>query len=281
MTPTSTTARRRAASIPDAVCAAAVEEARAAAVEETAPELVGDYLGVTAEDERTVTHRFAGTNPAYTGWAWAVTVTRAPRSKAVSVSEVVLLPGDDALLPPAWVPWSERLQPGDLGVGDVLPTAADDPRLEPGYAATGDEDTDQIAIWELGLGRPRVVSPEGRDDAADRWYSGDHGPQAPIALAAPAACRTCGFLWLLSGSLRQAFGVCTNEISPSDGTVVSLDHGCGGHSEAAVVPASAEAVAPVVDEVGYDVLDVISLRPHDHAPGSVDEVEPAEDLGHS
>ena len=41
MTPTSTTARRRTASIPDAVCAAAVEEARAAAVEETAPELLG------------------------------------------------------------------------------------------------------------------------------------------------------------------------------------------------------------------------------------------------
>ena len=41
---------------------------------------------------------------------------------------------------------------------------------------------------------PRVLSPIGRDDAVDRWYSGDHGPTAPIAEAAPAHCATCGFL---------------------------------------------------------------------------------------
>jgi len=286
VTPTAT--RRRITSTPDAVCAAAVEEARAAAAEEAAPGQVGEHLGVSAEDERTATHRFASEAPGYTGWVWAVTVARVPRSKAVTISEVVLLPGDGAILAPEWVPWSERLQPGDLGVGDVLPTAADDPRLEAGYAPTGDEDEDRVALWELGLGRRRVVSREGRDDAADRWYSGDHGPHAPIAQAAPASCATCGFLWLLSGSLRQAFGVCTNEISPSDGQVVSLEHGCGGHSEAAVVPSSLEAAHPVVDEVGYDVLDVVGRRPAGHTPGSVDAVTEedadaagAEDLGHS
>ena len=293
MTPTAT-ARRRTSTTADAVCAAAVDEARAAAAEEAAPAQVGEHLGVLAEDERVVTHRFACEDPAYAGWVWAVTVARVPRSKTVTVSEVVLLPDDGAILAPEWVPWSERLQPGDLGVGDVLPTAADDPRLEQGYAAIGDEDEDRLAIWELGLGRRRVVSREGRDEAVDRWYAGDHGPHAPIAVAAPASCATCGFLWLLAGSMRQAFGVCTNEISPSDGQVVSLEHGCGGHSEAAVLPSAAEALAPVVDEVGYDVLDVsdvVARRPAgpvEHTPGSVDE-EPgtgeaaaeAEDLGHS
>ena len=147
----------------------------------------------------------------------------------------MLLPGADALLAPAWVPWSERLKPGDLGVGDLLPTRADDVRLQPGYASTG-EDADELALWELGLGRTRVLSPIGRDDAVDRWYSGDHGPTAPIAEAAPAACATCGFLTLMAGTLRQIFGVCTNEYSPSDGRVVSFDHGCGAHSEVAVIP---------------------------------------------
>jgi hypothetical protein len=28
----------------------------------------------------------------------------------------------------------ERIQPGDLGVGDVVPTAPDDERLVPGFA---------------------------------------------------------------------------------------------------------------------------------------------------
>ena len=290
MTPTAT-ARRRSTTSADAVCAAAVDEALAAAAEEAAPGRVGEHLGVLAEEERVVTHRFRCEDPGYAGWVWAVTLARAPRSKQVTVDEVVLLPDDGAILAPAWVPWSERLQPGDLGVGDVLPTAADDPRLEQGYAPVGDEDEDRVALWELGLGRRRVVSREGRDDAVDRWYTGDHGPHAPIAVAAPASCATCGFLWLLSGSMRQAFGVCTNEISPSDGRVVSLEHGCGGHSEAAVLPSAAEAVGPVVD---YDVLEVVDLtddadsRPAEHTPGSVDDeaatgedTAGAEDLGHS
>ncbi len=63
-----------------------------------------------------------------------------PASKTVTVDEVVLLPGVGALLAPAWVPWSARLQAGDLGIGDVLPTAVDDERLMPGYAAVGPHD---------------------------------------------------------------------------------------------------------------------------------------------
>jgi len=158
------------------------------------------------------------------------------------VVEVVLLPGSDSVLAPEWVPWSERLKPGDLGVGDLLATSPDDDRLMPGYQQTGDDDgVDAVAIWELGLGRRRVLSPIGRDDAADRWYSGNHGPSAPVAEAAPARCSSCGFWLLLPGALRQVFGVCANEYSPSDGRVVSVDHGCGAHSEAAVLP---EPIAP-------------------------------------
>jgi len=75
-----------------------------------------------------VSHRFATTEKGYRGWAWDVTVDRAPGSDDVTVAEIVLLPGEGALLPPPWVPWSERLRPGDLGVGDLLPTSADDDR---------------------------------------------------------------------------------------------------------------------------------------------------------
>ena len=64
----------------DEVAAEAVDVARAAAEQEAAG-LVGEHLGVEADDERVVTHLFATLDPAYRGWRWAVTLARAPRSK--------------------------------------------------------------------------------------------------------------------------------------------------------------------------------------------------------
>ncbi|HVB26601.1 MAG TPA: DUF3027 domain-containing protein, partial [Mycobacteriales bacterium] len=103
----------------DDVLAGAVESARAAVEAEAGPDLVGEHLGVVADDQRLVTHHFACTDRAYRGWHWAVTLTRVPRGRSASVDEVVLLPGEGALLAPEWLPWSERLRPGDLGVGDL------------------------------------------------------------------------------------------------------------------------------------------------------------------
>lgn len=234
---------------PDAVCLAAVERARAAAVDEAgAPEHVGEPIGHQVEAERTLTHLFACLAPGYRGWHWAVTLTRVPRGRTPTVSEVVLLPGDDALLAPAWVPWTERVQPGDIAPGVLLPTAADDPRLVPGYenvraAATAwDEPREAVAdlVADLALTRARVLSVEGQDDAADRWYSSAAGPTAEIAQAAPKPCRTCGFLVPLAGPLAGVFGVCANGVAPDDGKAVSLDHGCGAHSEIASPGRSAD-----------------------------------------
>ncbi|HEY0871218.1 MAG TPA: DUF3027 domain-containing protein [Acidothermaceae bacterium] len=259
---------------PDAVCAAAVDLARRAAQAVAGHQLVGDHAGVEADAERIVTHFFACTDRAYTAWRWAVTVVRAPRSKTVTVDEVVLLPGPDALLAPAWVPWSERLLAGDLGVGDVLPTAADDERLVPGYAAIGahdetdDVDTIDALVNELWLGRPRVLSEFGRLEAAERWYEGDRGPEAPIARAADLHCASCGFLVLMRGALSRVFGVCANEYAPDDGHVVSFDHGCGAHSEALVAQTeplrTPEAIDLDIDEIGGDggvaeVVDVVTV----------------------
>src|SRR4051794_18679954 len=153
----------------DDVAAAAVDEARAA-VEADEPGMVGDHLGVVADDARVVTHFFATKDPAYRGWRWAVTVVRASRSKTITVDDIVMLPGEEALLAPEWVPWSERLRPGDLGVGDLLPTAADDPRLAPAFLMTEDDEERGVAE-ELGLGRERVLSFEGRLEAVERWYA--------------------------------------------------------------------------------------------------------------
>jgi hypothetical protein len=150
----------------------------------------------------------------------------------VTVDEVVLLPGDGALLAPAWVPWEERVRPGDLGPGDLLPPQPDDPRLVPAYVLSDDPAVEAVA-FELGLGRSRVLSREGRLDAADRWHGGDHGPDTPMARQAPGRCGTCGFFLPLAGSLQAGFGVCGNEITEADGAVVSVEYGCGAHSETA------------------------------------------------
>lgn len=225
---------------PDSVTAAAVDIARAALVDEVSDSAVGSHIEVVAEDERVVTHYFECLHPGYVGWRWAVTVARVPRGRAVTVDEVVCLPGPDALLAPAWVPWSERITPGDLGVGDVLPTPVDDLRLVPGYTDADDlEGLDspsplQPGSWEIGLGRARVLSVTGRDQAAERWADA-RGPESPLAKSAPGACATCGFLLTIGGVMGQAFGVCGNVMSPADGCVVALDHGCGAHSEVATL----------------------------------------------
>ena len=248
----------------DAVCAAAVELAREVAVE-VAGGSVGDHLGVEADEDRVATHSFATTDPAYVGWRWAVTVARADGTDQVTIDEVVLLPGSGALVAPAWVPWSERVQPGDLAPGDLLPPKPDDLRLVPAYADPEAELASE-AFWELGLHRARVLSVEGRQDAAERWYDGDRGPFSAMARQAPGQCLDCGFRVALAGGLRALFGVCANAMSPDDGQVVSLDHGCGAHSETAVELTHGDTDAGMVVEDEELELVAVGPSPEDETP---------------
>lgn len=244
---------KKAKAAKDAVLANAREIARAALGDEP----VGDYRGFELDAERLGTHYFASTAPGYRGWHWYVTLSRIPRSRTATVCESGLLPGDESLLAPAWLPWSERLAPGDLAPTDRLPYVADDDRLEPGWVAgTGDAETDRLALRELGLGRERVMNRAAIDDAATRWYEGSHGPDTPGAKAAGASCATCGFVIPLAGSLGNLFGVCANQWSPDDGQVVALDHGCGAHSETDAASQGREWNQPElqVDEFNVDVV---------------------------
>ena len=246
----------------DAACLAATDVARAALIELVGEGDVGEHVGHQAEGERLVTHYFAAQHAGYRRWRWAVTLARAAHRREVTVDEIVLLPGPGAVVAPPWVPWRERVQAEDVAPGLLLPAEDSDPRLVPGYTGA-DEDPDESAVRavveELGLGRPRVLSPEGRIDAATRWYAGSHGPEAAVAQAAPAPCASCGFVVRVAGSLGNVFGVCANEYSPSDGKVVSFDHGCGAHSEARETATAASAAAnvpePAWDTIGYDDIE--------------------------
>ena len=312
---------------PDQACADAVDLARSAAEADAGPGEVGSHVGIEVEADRVVTHLFASLNPAYAGWRWAVTVARAARSKVVTVSESVLLPGPDSLLAPPWVPWTERVRPGDLKAGDLMPARSDDERLVPVVAIAGETgllDWDENDAWRLGedlgelpgegapdgqpgaeeapggeeaspgaSGQPRarsgtgrartrrrsgtrgrnrtpgllrparVLSATGRDETALRWYTSEQGPDSSLASAAPANCLTCGFFVRLSGPLGRVFGICANEYAPDDGKVVSVDHGCGAHSdgEAAASVAGPDLMTPTVDELGYDMLNTGATVP--------------------
>jgi hypothetical protein len=58
----------------------------------------------------------------------------------------------------------------------------------------------------------------------------------------------------MMGALRPMFGVCANEWSPSDGQVVSIDHGCGAHSEVDMEAPDPEVmVPPIVDDFDLDL----------------------------
>jgi len=230
-----------------------IDLARAAAIEEAGADAgVGDYLGARSEDSIASSASFAATDRGYRGWYWLVTLAVVDPARP-TISEVVLLPGDGALLAPAWVPWDQRVRAGDLGVGDLLPTTSDDDRLVPGYLDSDDPAVREVD-YEFGFGRVRVLGRQGRDEAAQRWHDGPFGPDDPMAQQAPGVCGTCGFYVRLEGLLGQAFGACTNEFSPADGRVVDVSYGCGAHSETVVdAPLISASTAAVVDEVTLEV----------------------------
>lgn len=251
ISPKASAGREKVLTSPEAIAAA-----RDALAELTNPANVGEHAGVVAEEDRLLTHAFECLLPGYLGWYWVVTLVRLPRSQRFSIDEMALRPGAEALLAPAWVPWADRLEPADVSPTDRLPYRADDPRLEEGFEATG-EDADQLADFELGLGRNRVLSAEGRDEAYARWYKGGHGPKTAGTRAARAHCSTCGFFIPMAGSARQLFGVCANEWSPDDGSVVSLDHGCGAHSETDTPKQRKmwDPSDPVVNEADMEIIN--------------------------
>ena len=251
------------------VLTGAADVARAAIVEGSGDKTVGDYLGVGYEDPASATHRFLADLPGYQGWQWAVVVASYPGADHATVSEVVLVPGPESLLAPEWLPWDQRIRPGDLSPGDLLAPPSADPRLVPSYVASGDPQVDETAA-EIGLGRRQVMSAWGRAGAAERWHEGEYGPQAQMAQSTKRVCRDCGFFLPLAGSLGAMFGVCGNELS-ADGHIVDFEYGCGAHSD---TPAPAGSGSPMYDPFDDGVLDV-SEKPAE-APAETAVEEPTE-----
>jgi len=93
----------------DTVLLAAADQARAALLEITPAATIGEVVGSKAEGEHVLSLFFATKLPGYPGWHWTVTMSRIDEESAPSVLEIEMLPGEDALVAPDWLPWSERL----------------------------------------------------------------------------------------------------------------------------------------------------------------------------
>lgn len=118
---------------PDAVLAAAADFARTA-VEGIAPaSQIGRHLGAKTEGDRVVTHLFESLLAGYQGWQWYAVLTRNSRSKVITVNELGLLPSEDSILAPEWVPWAERVRPEDAQDDEI----ADAETADAGAAVDG------------------------------------------------------------------------------------------------------------------------------------------------
>lgn len=122
--------------------------ARAALLEETPESTIGELLSETAEEDGSITLRFASSLPGYPGWVWTVSLAHLPGSEP-TVLEAELMPGDGALLAPDWVPWADRLAEykaaQDAAEAEAAAAAAEsgeDAADEAGASAADDDDLD-------------------------------------------------------------------------------------------------------------------------------------------
>jgi hypothetical protein len=81
--------------------------ARKAAVDFANSQSVGEFISVIDEGDNVSTYLFESKLKGYVGWHFSVSIFS--DGQDTSISEVNLMPGENALLAPNWVPWSERL----------------------------------------------------------------------------------------------------------------------------------------------------------------------------
>jgi hypothetical protein len=165
---------------PDALLAAAVDVARTA-VEGIAPaSQIGRHLAARSEGDRLVTHLFESKLAGYQGWQWYAVLTRNSRSKTVTVNELGLLPSEDSILAPEWVPWAERVRPEDARSEDEIlseshPEEGEDSGIDAAAegliaAAVADvvpEVADPEVRSEEGLPEPESSEPESAEFSAE------------------------------------------------------------------------------------------------------------------
>lgn len=136
-----------------------LDVARAAAVENAGEKAVSKFVELIDEGDGAFSFVFEARLEGYQGWLWSVTLFDSG-DEAPTISEVVLLPGEQALLAPAWVPWSERLADWKALQVELEAQAALDAQEAAENADGEDEDEDEMDDLE-------VVEVDEEDDEAE------------------------------------------------------------------------------------------------------------------
>lgn len=156
-----------------------------AALREITPEsTIGEPAGYSVEDDGVVSLRFANRLAGYPGWFWTVSLARVADAEP-TVLEVELLPGDDALLAPEWVPWAVRLseyQAAQAALAEAADAAGeesedlDDDVDEDDLDDDDDELDDEASILHAGdVDGVDIddLDPDGDDSDDDDFDSGE------------------------------------------------------------------------------------------------------------
>ncbi|MBF4554072.1 DUF3027 domain-containing protein [Corynebacterium sp. DSM 45110] len=195
---------------------------------------IGEHLAAIVEGDLVV-HRFRCHMAGYPDWEWVAVLASVPGTRAITINEVGLQAGKKATRAPEWVPYEDRVLPGDLGPGDTLPPRHDDERLSSWRELTTN------GGFPRNPEAAQTLSERGLKETVQRWRTGEYGPNSEFAEQASMMCRTCAF-YLPFNSVETNFGACTNEFS-ADGHVVHATFGCGAHS--ATKEQSESAASPV------------------------------------
>lgn len=153
----------------DTILAEAVDTARGALAEIAGVSEIGEHLGVTAEGERLVTHRFVSHKKGYQGWSWFATLARVSRAKSkdLTVCEVGIIAGEHSLLAPAWVPWADRLAKEEIEAAKAEEAGE-----------TSDEDTGTAASAERAETEPDAAVAEDSTSATEKQPESDEAEDA-------------------------------------------------------------------------------------------------------
>lgn len=158
--------------------------AKAAAVDASGAHAVGDWLETIDENDSTWSFLFASKLKGYLDWRWSVTIF-APAKGEPTVSEVVLMPGEDSLLAPSWVPWADRLADWKALQAELEAQAA----AEAAEAAEADNEEEEAIVDDIvdvelkhdesleDAEESALLDPEEGVDAEDD--SNDAGPRPP------------------------------------------------------------------------------------------------------
>jgi hypothetical protein len=157
--------------VPDEVLRVALPIATAALLEVADPSSVGKTCGSTSEGDRVFSLDFECLLAGYPGWFWSVTLSRIDDEAQPSVLETGLFPGENALVAPAWVPWSDHQTDGSEWRDSTLESPDDDIDGDPGESGD-DEGGNGLHIGDIDGIDIDDLDSAPTDDLPDREVTG-------------------------------------------------------------------------------------------------------------